>query len=159
MRYRVLFVLFFPLAGYAAAATTCPPGALNTLKGNRLFLYFPTADDANYPEHGTFGVNTSPLRDFDVADLDSGVGTTAQLRDRIFELVTDDYCEFNVKVETTTTAPPQTDPRWQILGIGSDGNGAGLFGEAQAVDTNDADAQDFGRLWADAFGEQFGGAG
>jgi hypothetical protein len=146
-------------ASSALAATTCPAGALATAKRQRLFLYFPTADDATYPEHGTFGVATSPLRDFDVSDLDSGIGTTAALRNRIFELVTDDYCEFSVKVESSTTMPPQTDPRWQIVGIGSDGNGAGLFGEAQAVDTGDADPQDFARVWADAFGEEFGGAG
>jgi hypothetical protein len=141
------------------AAPTCPPGALAAPKRQRLFLYFPTADDSSYPEHGTTGVNTSPLRAFNVADLDSGIGTTAQLRNRIFDLVTDDYCEFSVKVESFTTMPPQTDPRWQILGVGSDGNGAGLFGEAQAVDTGDADPQDFARVWSDAFGEEFGGSG
>lgn len=159
VRWALALALSFGIVSAARAATTCPTGALATTKGQRLFLYFPSADDATYPEHGTFGVATSPLRHFDVADLDSGIGTTAQLRNRIFELVTDDYCEFSVKVESTTTMPPQTDPRWQIVGIGSDGNGSGLFGEAQAVDTGDADAQDFARVWSNAFGEEFGGAG
>ncbi|HVK55723.1 MAG TPA: hypothetical protein VM532_11920, partial [Burkholderiales bacterium] len=146
-------------AAQSHAAPTCPVGALSAIKGQRLFLYFPTADDATYPEHGTTGVNTSPLRAFDVANLDAGIGTTDQLRNRIFDFVTDDYCEFSVSVETFTTTPPQTDPRWQQVGIGSDGNGAGLFGEAQAVDTNDVVAQDFARVWSNAFGESFGGAG
>lgn len=137
----------------------CPASALARPKGNSAYLYFPTVDDATYPEHGTFGVATSPLADFDVADLDSGIGTTAQLRQRIFEIVTDDYCEFNVEVIMTTTMPTPTEARWQILGIGSDGNGVGLFGEAQDVDTGDSDPQDYARVWADAFGEQFGGAG
>lgn len=154
-----VFLASLILVGEGLAQTTCPPGAVGAPKGQRLFLYFPTADDATYPEHGTTGVNTSPLRDFDVADLDSGIGTTAQVRQRIFELVTDDYCEFSVKVESSTTMPPQTDPRWQIVGIGSDGSGTGLFGEAQAVDTNDGDPQDFARVWADTFGQQFGGTG
>lgn len=147
------------IAAPAAAQITCPAGALSSAKNSKLFLWFPTAAQASYPEHGTIGVATSPLAAFNVNDLDSSIGTTAQLRTRIFELVTDDYCEFSIETIQTTTAPPQTDPRWQIVGVGSDGNGSGLFGEAQAVDTNNTDPQDFARVWADAFGEEFGGAG
>lgn len=146
----------------SAAQITCPTGALSTSsnpKNSKLFLWFPTTAQASYPEHGTTGVATSPLAAFNVNDLDSSIGTTAQLRNRIFELVTDDYCEFSVEVIQTTTTPPQTDPRWQIVGVGSDGTGSGLFGEAQAVDTNNADPQDFARVWADTFGEEFAGAG
>lgn len=142
-----------------AAQAACPVGALATAKNSQLFLWFPTTAQASYPEHGTFGVATSPLAAFNVSDLDSGIGTTAQLRNRIFDLVTDDYCEFSINVVQTTTTPPQTDPRWQIVGVGSDGSGVGLFGEAQAVDTNNADPQDFARVWADTFGQEFGGAG
>jgi hypothetical protein len=40
-----------------------------------------------------------------VADLDPGIGSTNQLRNRIFDVVTDDYCEFNVEVLQTTTNP------------------------------------------------------
>lgn len=143
-----------PLAGQS-----CPASALARPKGNIVYLYFPTADDATYPEHGQFGVNTSPLAAFDVSDLDAGIGTTAQLRQRIFEIVTDDYCEFNVEVIMTTTTPAPTEPRWQILGVGSDGNGIGLFGEAQNVDTDDTDPQDYARVYAGAFGESYGGTG
>lgn len=154
-----VFLLLFIAVPDAVVTQDCPASALARPKSQTVYLFFPTAQDTNYPEHGTFGVNTSPLEAFDVADLDSGIGTTAQLRQRVFEIVTDDYCEFSVEVIQMTTWPTPGEPRWQILGIGSDGNGIGLFGEAEDVDTNDGDAQDHGRVWAGTFGEQFGGTG
>lgn len=154
-----VIVLLLSITVIDANAQSCPASALARPKGNTVYLYFPTAEDAGYPEHGAFGVNTSPLADFNVADLDAGIGTTAQLRQRIFEIVTDDFCEFSVEVILTTTSPTPAEARWQVLGIGSDGNGASLFGEAQAVDANDAVAQDFARVYAGAFGEVFGGSG
>ncbi len=142
------------------AAISCPSGVLSQPKGNSLYLYFPTSSDSGFLEYGVG--DTSPLAPFDVADLDSGIGTTAQLRDRIFELVTDDYCEFNVKVQQTTSAPSPSESRWQIVGLGTDSEtylGGPLFGEAQAVDTNDAESQDYARVWAKSFKDAYGGTG
>jgi hypothetical protein len=96
-----------------------------------------------------------------VADLATGIGTTAQLRDRIFEIVREDYCEFNVQVTQTTTNPSPTGTDWQVLGIGSDAEtdaGSDLFGVAQAVDINNADREDFARGFARSFRNAFGAA-
>jgi hypothetical protein len=98
-----------------------------------------------------------------VSDLDSGIGTTAQLRSESTERVKGHYCEFDVRVlETTsasgTTNPTPSDPRWQVVGIGSDSN-TDLYGLAQDVDIGDGDETDFARVWADSFGDDFGGAG
>lgn len=86
----------------AWSAPSCPLsyGTTDATKSHKLFLYFPTADDASFPSYTT---NASPARVFDVAALDPAIGTTAALRDRIHDVVTDDYCEFNVQVLSTTT--------------------------------------------------------
>lgn len=151
--------LFCALLACFDTFAQCPPGALTSPKGNRLFLYFPTVADATYPEHYTLEVVTSPLQPFNVADLAAGIGTTAQLRDRIFQLVTEDYCEFNVQVTQTTTNPSPTGTNWQVLGIGSDAEtdaGNDLFGVAQDVDINNADPEDFARGFAGSFRNAFG---
>lgn len=74
-----------------------------------------------------------------------------------------DYCEFDIRVIQTTSAngttdPPPTDPRWQLIGIGSDSNPE-LFGIAQAVDLFDSNVTDSARVWAGSFANTFGGAG
>lgn len=154
----VVAMLLFSLQDLIAQ--NCSHGATTSVRDNKLYLYFPTTSDNTYPEHGVFGVNTSPLAEFDVADLDSGIGTTTQLRDRVFELVTEDYCEFNVEVIKTTTMPNTVGiSRWQIIGLGSDDSGIGLFGEAQDVDLNDNIATDYSRVYAGTFDSSYGGAG
>jgi hypothetical protein len=132
---------------------------------NALYLYFPTTADSTFPEYND-DLDTSPLSDFDVADLDSGIGTTAQLRDRLFEIVETDYYEFDVDVSMSTTKPNPTEARWQILGIGTDsetyvsaGNTYIVFGVAQAVDTGDGDSQDYARIYAASFGDAYGDPG
>ena len=87
-------------AGGAVAAPTCPLsyGATDAAKSHKLYLYFPSADDATYPFSG-------PALHFDVAQLDSSIGTTAALRDRVQAVVSDDFCEFNVQVLQSTTSP------------------------------------------------------
>lgn len=145
-----------------AATVNCQanrPGAANVL-----YLYYPTASDSNFPDNvGGVGETTSPLAPFDVADLDAGIGTTANLRTAITERVKVDYCEFDVRVVQSTSAngttnPNPSDPRWQVVGIGSDVND-GLFGIAANVDIGDNLLTDFARVWADSFGNQFGGPG
>jgi hypothetical protein len=64
-------------------------GSTDSAKSHKFFLYFPTADDSTFPG----GANH-----FDVADLTTGIGNTANLRDRIQDVVVDDFCEFNVQV-------------------------------------------------------------
>jgi hypothetical protein len=119
----------------------------------------PTAQDATFPEYDA-DFQTSPLEPFDIADLDPGVGTTAQLRDAIVNVVKEDYCEFDVEVIPTTTAPVVTGTQWQIVGIGSDEeDGGNLFGVAQDVDLNNADPQDYSRVYARSFELSFGGGG
>src|SRR5882724_5339341 len=80
------------------------------VKPNKLYLYFPTVSDPTYPEFGTpFGTPpTSPAHAFNVADLTSYTGTAAALRGGVYDVVADDYCEFNVQVIQTTAVPPTT---------------------------------------------------
>lgn len=158
-----IITLLLSTSQNAVSAIDCSHGATTSTKGNKLYLYFPTSSDSSF-ESSISGVTTSPLAEFDVADLDSGIGTTTQLRDRIFEIVTEDYCEFNVEVIKTTTAPNTTGvSRWQIVGIGSDSKtyfGDNLFGiSSLGSNTGDADAQDFTRVWSASFDNAYGGTG
>jgi hypothetical protein len=145
-----------------AAGVNCQANRASA--GSVLYLYFPTSSDSNFPDDvGSIGVTTSPLAAFDVADLDSGIGTTSQLRDAIVSRVKTDYCEFNIRIVSTTSAngatnPTPSDTRWQVVGIGSDAS-TDLFGIATDVDTGDAVARDFARVFARSFRVQFGGTG
>lgn len=141
----------------AQAAPTCYNlgyGGVATAKPNKLYLYMPTAADAAFPN---FGASTSPLAAFDVSLLTNYTGTVADLRNRIFDVVVDDYCEFNVEVLQTTTAPPTTAARRSVVGIGTDGSGCS-FGLAERVDTGDATIVDNSRVWAGAYQACFGAA-
>lgn len=165
MKLKTYFVILaLVMAPFQVAVSQdCSHGATTSVKGNSLFLYLPTASDSSF-ESSISGVSTSPLEPFDVADLDSGAGTTAQLRDRIVEIITEDFCEFNVDVNDSTTAPSTTGiARWQIVGIGSDSKALGtnnLFGiSSLGSNTNDADAQDHTRVWAASFDNAYGGTG
>jgi hypothetical protein len=81
-------------------------GAVPGAKANKLYLYFPPSDDASYPDfHVDSHSATTPAHAFNIADLTSFTGTATALRDAIFDVVTDDYCEFNVEVLQTTSAP------------------------------------------------------
>src|SRR5688500_2241615 len=64
---------------------TCPIsyGALDNAKPNKLYLYFPGADDATYPEWGSGGLTTSPAHRFTATELPSYAGTTADLRNAV----------------------------------------------------------------------------
>ncbi len=155
--FAVLVIALVPLQDIFSQ--NCSHGATTSTRGNKLYLYFPTSSDASFVS--TIGsVTTSPLAAFDVADLDSGIGTTAQLRDRVFEFVQEDYCEFNVEVIQTTTTPSTTGiPRWQIVGIGSDSHTQWYGYSALSANANDAEAQDYTRVWAGSFDDTFGGIG
>lgn len=154
--YRLLFILMV-----TAAFVLQPPHVAFGQDENTLYLYFPTSDDNSFPEYDDYA-QTSPLAAFDVSDLDAGIGTTTQLRNRIYGIVSEDYQEFNVTVIRTTTNPNPTGTRWQIVGIGSDSEsifGGDLFGVAEAVDIGDADGQDYARVYAASFLNAFGGTG
>jgi len=144
------------------AAPECYP-LFGTTKPNKLYLYFPTVADATYPEFGTpIGVPaTSPAHAFDISDLTSYGGTTSQLRDGIYDVVADTYCEFNVEVIKTTSAPAAIFPRRNTVAITTDDGTAanGLFGLAQNVDTGDATPIDFGYVWGATYQGLFGGPG
>ena len=136
----------------------CPPGWSLTAQRTKLYLYFAAAADATFPEYDP-DAQTSPLEPFNVADLDSSIGTTAQLRDRVLNIVKEDYCEFDLEVVSTTAKPNPTEARWQIVGLGSDSetvDGNNLFGVAQDVDLNDVDAQDVARVYARSFRDAYG---
>jgi hypothetical protein len=158
-RWMALFATL-TLAGYAGAQS-CPieSTAIEDAKPNKLYLYFPTADDATFPAYAT---NVSPLRAFDTANLTDYTGTVSDLRDQVTNVAIDDYCEFNVKVLETTTTPPTTFPRRVTVGIGTDSVGTAAtgvtFGLAQEVDTGDAIVVDFARVWAGSY-ETLAGAG
>lgn len=157
-----LILLWVSADPATAAVVNCQanrPGA-----GNVIYLYYPTTSDSNFPDDvGGIGITTSPLAPFNVSDLDPGIGTTAALRSTVTERVKVDYCEFDVRVIQSTNAngttnPTPSDPRWQVVGIGSDGNN-GLFGIADDVDIGDSLPTGFARVWADSFGNQYGGPG
>lgn len=147
-------------ADRAMAAPSCPieVPALEAAKPNKLYLYFPASDDASFP---SYGAQVSPAKAFNVSDFSSYTGTAADLRDRITDVVTDDYCELDVQVIQTTGAPPTTFPRRTTVAIGSDANTTGGFtwGQAQEVDTGDATLIDFARVWAGTYQASAGGAG
>ncbi|HEX5708803.1 MAG TPA: hypothetical protein VFX96_16005 [Pyrinomonadaceae bacterium] len=137
----------------------CPVGWSLTSNRTRLYLYFPAASDAAFPEDTDPNVQISPLAPFNVSDLDSGIGTTAQLRDRITDIVREDYCEFDVEIFSGTTAPATTGSQWQIVGIGSDAAtvfGSNLFGTSSGVDNGNVEAQDRARMFAGSFGAAYG---
>lgn len=147
------FVVAASLAAGAWAAPTCPLsyGTTDAAKSHKLYLYFPTADDATYPYSG-------PAAHFDVAELDASIGTTAALRDRIHDISADDFCEFNVQVLQTTTSPDAlaSPPALRhIEAIGSDNAGGGAWGQSP---TSNADVLR-GRVWAGAYVVCEGGDG
>ena len=151
--------LFAALASLAYAAPACPiedPG-IEAAKSHKLYLYFPTADDAGYPN---FVTGSTPADHFDVAQLSSGIGTTAQLRDAIHDIVTDDYCEFNVQVLETTTNPdtlPSPPALRHTVAIGSDVSGGfGTWGYTQSLANPDVN---YARVWAGAYVGCEGGNG
>jgi hypothetical protein len=148
-------------ASPASAVPACPIsyGTSDDAKPNKLYVYFPSASDAAFPEFSLDPVSfpTSPVQ-FDVSQLSSYSGTAADLESGVFDVVSDDYCEFNVQVRLTTTAPPTTFVRRNTVGIGSNSqvvtNSSGTsrtWGQAQAVDTGDSDMVDFAREWAGTY--------
>lgn len=145
----LLLVALLTAVGLATAppalAQSCPAGALATSKSSALYLYMATSVDNTFPSYG--GESTSPLNPFDMASHDGSIGTS-QVRQRVLDLVRAGYCEFDVEVKLATSTPSPTESRWQIVGIGSDTT-AGPVGKAQAVDTGDADAQDYSRVWVE----------
>ena len=137
------------------AAPTCYQnyGAIDAMKPNKLFLYYPTANDATFPAYAT---NVSPARTFAIGSLPGApAGTTAQLRDRIFDVVATDYCEFNVQVLPPTTTNPDSlaipPARRNMVAIGADTDPS-LYGIAEAVDTGDADVVDHARVFGGSYG-------
>lgn len=141
----------------AYAQPTCPIsyGSADSAKPNKLYLYFPTADDATFPNYAT---NVSPARAFDISLLTAYTGTVAALRDRVRDVVIDDHCEFNVQVISTSTTPPTTAARRNVVAIGTDANGT-TWGQAQNVDVGDPTAADSARVWAGTYQSTAGGAG
>jgi hypothetical protein len=149
----------------AAATPACPIsyGSTDDAKPNKLYLYFPTANDTTYPEFSVNSVPTSPVQ-FNPALLTSYTGTADQLRNATFDVVSDDYCEFNVQVRQTQTAPPATFARRNTVAIGTDQNVTNsntqwAWGQAQSVDTGDATIVDFAREWAGTYQFTAGAAG
>jgi len=151
------------VGGTAAIAAPQCYVSYGGVKPNKLYLYFPTASDATYPEFGTAigAPATSPAHAFTVTDLTSYTGTAADLRNAIYDVVADDYCEFNVEVIQTTTAPPTTSANRNTVAVTTDDGTAagGLFGLAQNVDTGDPTAVDFAYVWGATYQGLFGGAG
>ena len=151
MAFAMTMLCGIPLATSTGwSAPTCPlsAGSTDAAKGNKLFLYFPTASDSTFP---AFASGVSPADPFDVADLDPGIGSTAALRDRIHDVVVDDYCEFNVQVLQTTTNPSLLSPppaRRVTMAVGSDTNAA--WGIAP-VDIGDKFGVNVARTWAGTY--------
>ena len=168
-RFRTI-VLSTMLAVFAGAVPAVAQHCYTSYGGtkpNKLYLYFPAASDATYPEFGiAVGVPaTSPAHAFNIADLTNyaaigGTATAAALRDGIFTVVADTYCEFNVQVIQTTTAPPTTFPNRNTVAVTTDNATAlGLFGLAQNVDTGDPTKVDFAYVWGATYQGLYGGSG
>ena len=130
---RASIVITAMVASSAVAAPSCPInyGPHADAKPNKLYLYFPTADDPtfrNVDPPASLGLppfitSSSPLHRFDTADLPDYHGTVTELRNAISDVVAREiYCEFNVQVIQTTTVPPNTEPRRNTVGIGTDAN-------------------------------------
>lgn len=142
----MLAAFFATLPQALAASVDCQANRSNTELV--LYLYFPTAEDSDFPAE-IFGEVTSPLPPFDAAELDPGVGSTAQYRNAITERVRHDFCEFDVTVVSTTnpsgiTDPTPSDDNWRVVGIGGDAMPtANLYG---VCCTNG-----FSRVWAGEF--------
>jgi Metallo-peptidase family M12B Reprolysin-like len=162
-------VLLLPAICPGQPACPISYGTTDDAKPNKLYLYFPSADDNTFPNYGTL---VSPAKKFDVTQLTSYTGTATSLINRIRDVVVDDYCEFNVKVITTTSAPPATFPRRVTVAVGTDSNvsppgcdpsnptaSCYTWGQAQEVDLNDAVAIDFARVWAGTYQAKAGGSG
>ncbi len=133
------------------------------VKPNKLYLYFPLVDDPSFPEFGTpLGVPpTSPAKAFDLANIPNYTGNVADLRNAVYDVVADDYCEFNVEVLQTTTMPPATYPRRSIVSIGTDDGTAagGLFGLTQILNIGDSSLVDYAHEWAATYQGLYGGSG
>lgn len=152
-------MLLVALASTAQAAPNCYRygGAWENSIPNKLYLYFPTAADATFPNYPqSCGTPVSPAQPFNVSDLDPGIGTTAQLRNGVFDVVTDAYCEFNVQVKQTTSNPDSffsPDPRRNVVAVGSDSGGC--FGVAQSyagqIDLGDTHPADHARVWGGSY--------
>jgi hypothetical protein len=161
-------VALLPLVHSAHAAPACNALGYNNVpaaKPNKLFLYFPATDDQTFPEFATLGAPaTSPARMFDTSQLTSYpvTATSAQLQNAIFDVVTDDYCEFNVQVIQVAAQPPNSIPRGNIIAIGTD-SGFGTtdinYGATRFVDTGDVNAVDYGRVWAGTYQAADGASG
>ena len=150
LSWKMLAVPFF---GVVLCAQTCPPsyGTTESAKSHKLYLYFPAADDNTFPN---YGANVSPAKAFNVADLNSAIGTTSALIDRIHSIVVDDYCELNVQVIATTSNPatlPSPPARRTTVAVGSDADPGGAWGLAQEVDIGDAIDIDFARVWGGTY--------
>jgi hypothetical protein len=152
-----------------AAADTCPISAagLDDAKPNKLYLYFPAADDASFPEFGqpatgiSPGFKTSPAAAFAVSKLGNFTGTAAQLRDAITKVVAASYCEFNVQVLQTATPPPASVTRRNTVAVGTDFVGPCniiQLGQAESADIGDHTAVDFGRIFAGGYQQCAGSA-
>ena len=167
----VIAVLLLSLGVRAAPSCPVEDPAIRAAARNKLYLYFPTADDAGFPAQtnctlGTTtcfgGITVRPLKAFDISQLSSYTGSVGDLRDSVRDVVTDDYCEFNVQVVETTSVPPTTFPRRATIGIGADANVSAsgtLFGVAQEVDSGDGVGVDYARVFGGSYQSLAGGAG
>jgi hypothetical protein len=151
------------LAGHCAhAAPACDALGYNNIpaaKPNKLYLYFPAADDTSFPEFGAGGPATSPGHHFDSTELTSYTGTPDELMSAIFDVVTDDFCEFNVEVVQVAGLPTSAAARRNVVAVGTDGASDGTYGLAQNVDTGDTIGVDFARVWAGTYQLLDGNAG
>jgi hypothetical protein len=146
----------------AGAAPSCPIsyGSTDDAKPNKVYLYYPSAADATFPEFGAVGGGpTSPAQPFDTSLLTSYTGTEAQLRAATNDVVIDDFCEFNVQVRPTTTAPPTTFPRRVTVAVGTDSEPAGRWGRTDVTDVGDPTPIGFARVWAGTYQVSAGFAG
>ena len=152
------------LCGGQAEARTCPASVLALQQhDSRIYLYYPTVQDPQFPAMGG-GAVTTPLGAFDLSQLDSSIGAEAALLARVETLVKTGLCEFNVGVTTVRQPqlPSPTESHWQIVGIGSDGFSSPQAPVAQAEhisNSGDSDPQDYVRFWVADLGDwaQLGG--
>jgi hypothetical protein len=141
------------MPGGAHAASSCPIsyGSADDAKPNKVYLYYPTVADPAFPEFGAVGGGpTSPAVPFDIGLLPSYTGSAAALKNRINDVVTDDFCEFNAQV-LPTDSMPSTPARRVVVAVGTDSEPAGRWGRTDVVDIGDALAVGNARVWAGTY--------
>ncbi|MDX1940464.1 MAG: hypothetical protein SFU99_07925 [Saprospiraceae bacterium] len=163
---RTFLVIFSILLPFILLGQHCPYATDPITKANKIYLYFlpPGQTDNGFREFGSdYSLSTNPLMGFNINTLFTP-GPSDDLRESIRILVADHYCEFDVGVLETVTAPAistAANARTNIIGIATDNeNNADeiIYGAAEGTNFED-NTVGYARIWVGEFKNQFGMSG